>query len=209
MLPKILAITAGFVAMSGAIVGIMTAISAVKNALIGLQMGSKLASLGSMLLNPYAALFAIAAIILVVAYRTGVLQKAWEKFSNSAIGKDFLGALQGLASFVGSLIDKFSEWYESTGKNQMLGAFFTLVEVLGNAWDYVNKIYSTMKGAGASPILAGITALGALPSAIGLAVGSKITGKSPEEILEIISGHHAKPPSMGLGHHLANHIEDP
>ena len=144
----------------------------------------------SALMNPYVALAALAAIILVVAYKTGVLQKAWDKFTQSAIGKDIMSGLQGLADFVGGLMDQLSKWYEASGKNQMLEVFFTLAEVLGTAWDYIDRIYSTMRSGGANPILAGIAAISAAPMALGMGIGKAVTGKginaflaNPEHIL--------------------------
>jgi len=186
LLPKILAITAGFVGVAGAVVGIVVAMAEVKKALGALEMGSKLMSMGSMLMNPYVALIALAAILLIVAYKTGVLQKAWDKFQQSAIGKDIMSGLQGLADFAGTLIDRFSKWYEDSGKNQMLSAFFTLVEVLGNAWDYVDKIYSTMTKGGANPIVAALTAISAAPLALGMGIAKTVTGKDSGELLDYL-----------------------
>ena len=137
----------------------------------------------SALMNPYVALAALAAIILVVAYKTGVLQKAWDKFTQSAIGKDIMSGLQDVADFIGGLMDQLSKWYEASGKNQMLDVFFTLVEVLGTAWDFIDKIYSTMRSGGANPILAGIAAISAAPMALGMGVAKTITGKDPAELL--------------------------
>jgi len=140
----------------------------------------------SALMNPYVALAALAAIILVVAYKTGVLQKAWDKFTQSAIGKDIMSGLQGLADFAGTLIDRLSKWYEDSGKNQMLSAFFALVEVLGNAWDYIDKIYSTMTKGGANPLVAALTAISASPLALGMGIAKTVTGKDSGELLDYL-----------------------
>ena len=168
--------------LTGALKGLKAAEGAEKS-LSGIQKlfggGSSL----SALMNPYVALAAIAAILLIVAYKTGVLQKAWDKFNQSAIGKDVMSGLKGLADFAGTLIDRFSKWYEDSGKNQMLSAFFTLVEVLGNAWDYVDKIYSTMTKGGANPLVAALTAISAAPLALGMGIAKTVTGKGPAELL--------------------------
>ena len=168
--------------LTGALKGLKAAEGAEKS-LSGIQKlfggGSSL----SALMNPYVALAAIAAILLIVAYKTGVLQKAWDKFNQSAIGKDVMSGLKGLADFAGTLIDRFSKWYEDSGKNQMLSAFFTLVEVLGNAWDYVDKIYSTMTKGGANPLVAALTAISAAPLALGMGIAKTVTGKDPAELL--------------------------
>jgi len=171
--------------LTGALKGLKAAEGAEKS-LSGIQKlfggGSSL----SALMNPYVALAAIAAILLIVAYKTGVLQKAWDKFNQSAIGKDVMSGLKGLADFAGTLIDRFSKWYEDRGKNQMLSAFFTLVEVLGNAWDYVDKIYSTMTKGGANPLVAALTAISAAPLALGMGIAKTVTGKDSGELLDYL-----------------------
>ena len=93
-----------------------------------------------------------------------------------------MGGLSGISDLAGGLISKFEKWYEATGRSELLAAFFLLVEILGNAWDYVDKIYSTMRGAGANPLLAGLTALSAMPMALGLGI-AKTAGKDPGELL--------------------------
>jgi hypothetical protein len=42
------------------------------------------------------------------------------------MGKDFLGGLASIAGFIGLLITKTEEWYEATGKNDLLTVFFAL-----------------------------------------------------------------------------------
>lgn len=194
ILPKILAIGAALSAVGGVVLSIGAALPILKagfgNVASSMNLLGKAGNLGklsSMLLSPWGILIAIAAIILIVAYRTGVLQKAWDKFTSSKIGGDVLSGISSLILFFGDLIDKTEMWYEASGKNQMLEGFYLLVDVLGNAWDYIDRIYSTMTKSGASPLLAGITALSALP--VALAMGTFKTfsgGKGAEDILEAV-----------------------
>ena len=192
--PGLIALVAVMTAAAGGASLLLTVLQPLGGVLKGLKLGEavrgmsrfqKLFSGGgslSALMNPYVALAALAAILIVVAYRTGVLGKAWDKFNQSAIGKDVMGGLSGISDLAGGLISKFEKWYEATGRNELLAAFFLLVEILGNAWDYVDKIYSTMRGAGANPLLAGLTALSAMPMALGLGI-AKTAGKDPGELL--------------------------
>lgn len=141
----------------------------------------------AMLTNPLTILIAIGAILLVVAYKTGMLQKAWDQFNKSSIGKDILSGIKDIGSWIDSLISKFDKWYEATGKNQMLSDFYELCDVLGNAWDYLDKIYSYFKKESGSPIKAGFLTMLAVPAAL-MAGGMKaLTGKGPEDLLEGIS----------------------
>jgi len=190
--PGLIALAAVLTGAAGGASILLAVLQPLGGALKGLKLAESLGGIkkffsgGSLLAGgPIVALLALAAILLIVAYKTGVLQKAWDKFQQSAIGKDIMSGLQGLANFAGTLIDRFSKWYEDSGKNQMLSAFFTLVEVLGNAWDYVDKIYSTMRGGGASPILAGLTAMASLPLALGAGILKTASGGKgdPAELL--------------------------
>jgi hypothetical protein len=173
VLPKIIAMGAALMGVGGVLISVIGVLPLLgkgfKSVSDGFSLLGKAGNMGKltgMLMSPWGILIALAAIILIVAYKTGVLQKAWEKFTESAIGGDIIGAIQGVGSFVSGLIDQFQKWYEAGGKNQMLGYFFKFVEVLGNAWDIIDKIYSTMRKGGANPLLAGLTALAALPGAL-------------------------------------------
>lgn len=191
--PGLIALAAVMTAAAGGASILLGVLQPLGGALKGLKLAESLGGIqkffgggGSLLAGgPLVVLLALAAILLVVAYRTGVLGKAWDKFNQSAIGKDVLGGLRGMADVAGGLIDRFEQWYEATGRNELLATFFLFVEVLGNAWDYVDKIYSTMRGGGASPILAGLTAMASLPLALGAGILKTASGGKgdPAELL--------------------------
>lgn len=203
ILPKILAIGAALMAVSGVLVSIVAVLPLLKTGIGAVSDGFKIAGsaagnfgklanfskMSGFLMGPWGILIALAAILLIVAWRTGKLQDAWDKFSSSAIGKDFLSLIGSASDLIGGLIERFGQWYESSGKNQMLDYFFKFCEVLSYAWDYIDKIYSTMRGGGANPLLAGMIALSNAPAAL-VAGGIKaFTGKGPEEHLENISAY--------------------
>lgn len=192
ILPKILAISAVLTVVIGSLVTIIgllpvlsSGIGLVQAGLRMLTAGSGLASFTSLLMNPYAILIALAAIILVVAYKTGVLSAAWDKFTKSAIGGDVLSALGAVADVVGMVVDKFSKWYEAGGRNQLLSYFMFLVEVLGNAYDFVDKIYSKTKSATGNPLLAGMAALASMPIAL---YAGGIKASTGVDVAEILGG---------------------
>ena len=195
ILPKIIAIGAGLSVVIGTLITIVGLLPLIKSAFVSVGEGfkllggaSKLSSMASMLMNPYVMLVALAAIILVVAYKTGYLQKAWDKFAHSAIGGDILGGIQALGDFVGVLIDKFSAWYEDSGKNNLLTFFLTLFDILGNAYDIIDAIYSRTKAATGSPLLAGLVALNSIPGAlVGGAIKTFTGGSKAEDILESLA----------------------
>lgn len=195
ILSKILAWGVALTAVGGALVTMIGLLPALKSGFMAVGAGMKMLGMAggagglTALMNPYVALAAIAAIILVVAYRTGYLQKAWDKFTKSAIGQDLIAGVKGLGDWIGTLIDKFQAWYDATGKSQVLSVFETIAGVLGTAWDFVDKIYSTMRGQGAHPLLAGLGAIGGIGAGLALGVASKVTGKSPDEMLEILVGY--------------------
>lgn len=197
ILPKIIATGAGLTAILGVLITIIGLLPTLKGALgsVGagfklLTSGSSLSSMTSMLMNPYVLLVALAAIILVVAYKTGALQKAWDKFSHSAIGGDILGGIKSLGDFVGSLIDMFSAWYEDTGKNNLLIFFQTLFDILSNAYDIIDAIYTRTKAATGSPLLAGLAAINSIPGAlVGGAIKTFTGGSKAEDILECLAAH--------------------
>lgn len=192
ILPKILAISAVLTVVIGSLVTIIgllpvlsSGIGLVQAGLRMLTAGSGLASFASLLMNPYAILIALAAIILVVAYKTGVLTDAWDKFTKSAIGGDIISALGAVADVVGTVVDKFSAWYEASGRSQLLSYFMTLASVLGYAYDFIDQIYSKTKGATGNPLLAGIAALASMPIAIfagGIKEGTGV------DVIEVLGG---------------------
>jgi hypothetical protein len=196
MLPKIIAIGIGIAAVGGAVatvIGLLpmmvAGIGSVKAGMAMLGNAGSMGKFTSLLMGPWGILIALGALLLIVAYKTGYLQKAWDKFTQSAIGGDIIGGIKGVADWIGTLIDKTQQWYEASGKSQLIGYFETFCSVLGNAWDIIDKIYSTMRSAGASPLLAAFAAIQSIPLAIAGGIFKTATGKDPSEILDVLKGH--------------------
>jgi hypothetical protein len=184
IVPKILAISAVLAGVAGAIVTVGAMLP---------MLTAGFASLGAVvaiIASPIAILVALGALVIYLAYKTGVLQKAWEKFGQSSIGKDVMSALQGISDFVGGLIDQFEKWYDAGGSNQLLGYFFKLVDVLGTAWDYLDKLYAMTKTSTANPLIKalflGIAAPATILAGLGAGAVKAVTGKDPAELLTIL-----------------------
>lgn len=187
LLPHIVALTVAVAVLGGAFVVVTKGLAALKVGVAGLGLTANIAKFGALLLNPYAILIAIVAILVVLAIKTGALSAAWEKFSKSAIGKDVLSGIQSISDTIGLVVDKFGEWYEATGRSQLLTYFGYLVTLLGNAFDFMDKIYSLTKGTTGNPLLAGIVALASTPIALYAGGLKSATGIDATEILSGIS----------------------
>ncbi len=187
VVPKIAAMVIAVTALGGAFVVASKGIAALKVGVAGLGLTANITKFGALLLNPVGILIALGALLLIVAYKTGALSAAWDKFSKSAIGKDVLSGIQGIADVIGLVVDKFGEWYEATGRSQLLTYFGYLVTLLGNAFDFMDKIYSLTKGTTGNPLLAGIVALASTPIAFYAGGLKSATGIDATEILSGIS----------------------
>mgnify|MGYP000998886406 CR=1 FL=1 len=187
VVPKIAAMAIAVTALGGTFVVASKGLAALKVGIAGLGQSAGLARLGALLLNPYAILIAIGAILLIVAYKTGALSAAWDKFSKSAIGKDVLSGIQGIADVIGLVVDKFGDWYEASGRSQLLSYFMSLVTILGHAYDFMDKIYSKTKSTTGNPFLAGLAALASVPVALYAGGLKSATGIDATEILSGIS----------------------
>jgi hypothetical protein len=192
--PKILAIGVAFAAILGIVVTLIGAIPLLTSGLASVKVGlalltqsAGLAKFSALLLGPYGILIAIGVILLVLAVKTGAFTAAWEKFSKSAIGTDIISGIQGIADVIGLVVDKFGEWYEATGRSQILTYFGYLVTVLGNAYDFMDKIYTLFKGSTGNPFLAGLAALASVPVALYAGGLKSATGIDATEILSGIS----------------------
>lgn len=181
ILPKILAISAVLFAVGGAIVTVGALLPTLTAGF------TSLGAVVAILASPITILLVLGALVVYLAYKTGVLQKAWEKFGQSSIGQDIMGALQGISDFVGGLIDQFGKWYEAGGSNQLLGYFFALIDVLGTAWDYMDKLYAMTKTSTANPLIKalflGIAAPATILAGLGAGAVKAVTGKDPAELL--------------------------
>ena len=194
LLPKIAAIGVGLTTVLGILITIVSVLPQLKVGFAAASAGfTKLTSVGglmrfaSLLLSPYAILIAIGAILVILAIKTGALSAAWDKFSKSAIGKDVLSGIQGIADVIGLVVDKFGDWYEASGRSQLLSYFMSLVTILGHAYDFMDKIYSKTKSTTGNPFLAGLAALASVPVALYAGGLKSATGIDATEILSGIS----------------------
>lgn len=187
VVPKIAAMVIAVTALGGAFVVASKGIAALKVGVAGLGLTANITKFGALLLNPYAILIAIVAILVVLAIKTGALSAAWEKFSKSAIGKDVLSGIQSISDTIGLVVDKFGEWYEASGRSQLLSYFMSLVTILGHAYDFMDKIYSKTKSTTGNPFLAGLAALASVPVALYAGGLKSATGIDATEILSGIS----------------------
>jgi len=194
LVPKIAAIGVGLTTVLGILITIVSVLPQLKVGFAAASAGfTKLTSVGglmkfaSLLLSPYGILIAIGAILVVLAVKTGAFTAAWDKFSKSAIGKDVFSGIQGIADVIGLVVDKFGEWYEASGRSQLLTYFMSLVTILGHAYDFMDKIYSKTKSATGNPILAGMVALASMPVSLYAGGLKSATGIDVSEILSGIS----------------------
>jgi hypothetical protein len=174
-------------ALGGGFIAATKGVAMLKAGVATLGLTANIAKFGALLLNPVGILIALGALLLIVAYKTGALTSAWDKFSKSAIGKDVLSGIQGIADVIGLVADKFGDWYEASGRSQLLSYFMSLVTILGHAYDFMDKIYSKTKGATGNPILAGMVALASMPVALYAGGLKSATGIDVSEILSGIS----------------------
>ncbi len=187
VVPKIAAMAIAVTALGGSFIAATKGVAMLKAGIAGLGLTANIAKFGALLLNPYAILIALAALLLIVAYKTGALTAAREKFSKSAIGTDIISGIQGIADVIGLVVDRFGEWYEASGRSQLLSYFMSLVTILGHAYDFMDKIYSKTKSATGNPILAGLAALASVPISIYAGGLKSATGIDVSEILSGIS----------------------
>lgn len=187
VVPKIAAMVIAITALGGGFIAATKGFAMLKAGVATLGLTANIAKFGALLLNPVGILIALGALLLIVAYKTGALSAAWDKFSKSAIGKDVFSGIQGIADVIGLVVDKFGEWYEASGRSQLLTYFMSLVTILGHAYDFMDKIYSKTKSATGNPILAGMVALASMPVSLYAGGLKSATGIDVSEILSGIS----------------------
>lgn len=187
VVPKIAAMAIAATALGGGFIAATKGVAMLKAGVATLGLTANIAKFGALLLNPVGILIALGALLLIVAYKTGALSAAWDKFSKSAIGKDVFSGIQGIADVIGLVVDKFGEWYEASGRSQLLTYFMSLVTILGHAYDFMDKIYSKTKSATGNPILAGMVALASMPVSLYAGGLKSATGIDVSEILSGIS----------------------
>ena len=144
------------VATAASILAVVTAVSALASFLGPVIAGLGLASKAMMILSMYGNIAGLAistmagtigtivgilggplTIILVLAaavgyllYKTGYLQKAWDKFKSSAIGKDLIGGLVTGIAWVTDEFSKLFSWLDEQWAKGSEGAFGWLIGAL-------------------------------------------------------------------------------
>ena len=104
--------------------------------------------------NPYVLLalviIGIVAAIGYLLYKTGYLQKAWDKFKNSAIGKDLIGGIVAGVAWVTTAFNDLFTWLDkqwadmSSGAGTgLLGVLGTIMGALGGLFDKVDNAYKS------------------------------------------------------------------
>jgi len=82
------------------------------------------------LANPIVLVIALAAAVGYLLYKTGYLQKAWDKFKDSAIGKDLIGGLVTGIAWVTDEFTKLFSWLDEQWAKGSEGAFGWLLSAL-------------------------------------------------------------------------------
>jgi len=82
------------------------------------------------LANPIVLVIALAAAVGYLLYKTGYLQKAWDKFKDSAIGKDLIGGLVTGIAWVTEEFSKLFSWLDEQWAKGSEGAFGWLLSAL-------------------------------------------------------------------------------
>jgi hypothetical protein len=119
---------------------VAAAAAAVASRVLGTTIASALVATG------IGGLLILAGLLVGVAIKTGALQKAWEKFKSSAIGKDFFKALEwgqkvieGLFSTVGDIFDSLDKAYSSGKFDKAISIAFKAGEIGGGAITFIAK----------------------------------------------------------------------
>ncbi|MFA6371301.1 MAG: hypothetical protein WCW68_01615 [Methanothrix sp.] len=121
----------------------------------------------SMLLNPV--VLTVAAVSLLVAGlvalegKTQIFSKAWDHFTNSEIGKDLIGGVKDLASYLG-LIGEGGDFFGG-----LIGGIESFAGRIGSLFDQVDNIYKMFKGGNLTGALAGGLSLAFKVTPIGMA----------------------------------------
>ena len=201
------------VATAASILAVVTAVSALASFLGPVIAGLGLASKAMMILSMYGNIAGLAistmagtigtivgilggplTIILVLAaavgyllYKTGYLQKAWDKFKDSAIGKDLIGGLVAGIQWVTDEFSKLFSWLdEQWAKGSegafgwLIGALDTVASTFGWLFDKLDDAYESgalgkalkISLMGLFPIVALVKSLEALVGFAGKLLGS-------------------------------------
>ena len=167
------------VATAASILAVVTAVSALASFLGPVIAGLGLASKAMMILSMYGHIAGLAistmagtigtivgilggplTIILVLAaavgyllYKTGYLQKAWDKFKDSAIGKDLIGGLVTGIAWVTDEFTKLFSWLDEQWAKGSEGAFGWLIGALDTVASTFGWLFDKLDDAYESGVL--------------------------------------------------------
>lgn len=101
-----------------------------------------------LLTNPLVAIVAIIAAIVLLAYKFGYLQRAWDKFANSNFGKDvlwFFSYLQTLIWATIGCIDQMWNRFKKGSGADVLKVFDAVAAIIGDIFDKFDAFYVAIK----------------------------------------------------------------
>ena len=114
--------------------------------------GSTVGAIVGILGGPLTIILALAVAIGLLLYKTGYLQKAWDKFRESAIGKDLIGGLVAAVDWVTSAFGALFSWLDKqwsemgTGAaGSLLGILDSIMQGFGWVFEKIDAAYSSIK----------------------------------------------------------------
>ncbi|MFA5753068.1 MAG: hypothetical protein WC910_08370 [Bacteroidales bacterium] len=102
------------------------------------------------LANPIVLVIALAAAVGYLLYKTGYLQKAWDKFKDSAIGKDLIGGVIAGVALVTDAFSKLFSWLDEQWSKGSEGAFGWLLSALDTIASTFGWLFDKLDAAYAS-----------------------------------------------------------
>jgi len=151
-LMKLIGFTLMFISMSAGLATVVANYGRIKSAVIALSAAYKAMGL-ALIANPL-----LTAIVLIVAavglllYKTGYLERAWNRFSQSAMGQDLFKFLSTIATMLDDMLTKTDEWWASWSRSPEGQQFFKMLEDAaywaGVLFDQVDALYKSMPGTG-------------------------------------------------------------
>ncbi|MFA5409919.1 MAG: phage tail tape measure protein, partial [Bacilli bacterium] len=112
--------------------------------------GGTVGAIVGILGGPLTIILVLAAAIGYLLYKTGYLQKAWDKFKNSAIGKDLLGGVIAGVEWATSAFTTLFEWLDDRWSEMgegaaggLLGVLDSVMKGLGGLFDKVDAAYAS------------------------------------------------------------------
>jgi len=114
--------------------------------------GSTVGAIVGILGGPLTIILALAVAIGLLLYKTGYLQKAWDKFRESAIGKDLIGGLVAAVDWVTSAFGAMFSWLDKQWSEMgtgaaggLLGILDSIMQGFGWVFEKIDAAYSSIK----------------------------------------------------------------